>query len=102
MAESGRVRPGPLGDPSRWLEADRRYWQDPRDGLVWQVIAWADSDVSLSAIADGSTQPASVLLGFDALHLQHVVRWFDPKPLNELSNEDFQRLLDQASRDSPG
>jgi len=101
MSEPGSLGSGPAGHAGSWIEVDRRYWQDPRDGLVWQVIAWADRDVSLSAIHDGSANQASAMLGFDALHLQHVVRWSDPKPLRRLSNEEFQKLLDEAMKDAP-
>lgn len=101
MSESGRAPPGPVGDARNWIDVDRRYWQDPRGGLVWQVIVWADSDISLSAIHGGSAKDVSVILGFDAFARHYLIRWADPKPLDQLENEDFERLLDEAMNGPP-
>ncbi len=101
MPESGNVRPAPVGDSKNWVEVDQRYWQDPRGGLVWQVVAWADAEISLSAIHEVPAVEVSVLLGFDAFARHYLIRWSDPKPLDELSNEEFERLLDEAMNDPP-
>lgn len=100
MQESGKAGLGPPGGGNSWVEVDRCLWQEVHDGLVWQVIAWADRDTSLSAIENGSVDGVTIILGFDAFHRQHLIRWPNPKPLKKLSNEDFQKLLDQAKKDA--
>lgn len=87
---------GPYEDGKRWVAIDRRSWQDPRSGYVWEVVAWAETDVPPSAPGAASSSGATVLLVFDGFHHHHVVEWSEPEPLGDLSNGDFQELLGRA------
>lgn len=88
---------GPEGESSDWVEFDRFYWKDPRNGFVWRVIAQARVRESL---ADGFAKSGEdrVTLVFDAPQVQHRVPWSEPVPLRKLPDEDFQDLLSEAKR----
>lgn len=98
MPDSCNSRLGPDAASKRWVEVDRRYWQDPRSGRLWDVIAWSEIDIPLSEARPERNDETSVLLVFDAFHLQYVVRWTDPKPLVELSQEELRGLLSKAKK----
>lgn len=98
MAGSSGSRSGPKGDGRKRVEIDRRYWRDLRYGDVWVVKTQAQRDPSRS---EDPSNDASVVVVFDSPDLHHVVRWSDPKPLAEVSNEALQDLLNEARKGAP-
>ncbi len=79
---------------------DQCYWQDPRDGYMWRVIARSETDLSLAEIDGENAAEVSVMLVFDEVRHQHIVSWSDPKPLRRVSDEEFLALLGEAKKES--